>query len=484
MIRPGMYDMLLTDDIVKDQDGKPVMIEVTEGDQTKQVPLTYRRAVLDRLTLVHQAYRADEDSDPKERFYREHNAWGAKPPSANAERLRTFGVLGVSTIDADGNVGPSLRLSDALAFIDADGVVKTIPANTTFGVPFIQGPMRELAPTFGGTFALKLKEYLSAANAAVYGDPTPYGKIDDIAGQALNGYAALPPPLFHQGERVQPSWLYQFLLNPKPIRKIPPLQMPKFSLSDADARSLVNYFTAVNQLGNPGVGLEGPYAKVPQRDEKYLLARTKEYVARLKANNWYDTRVNEMKPIWARVAKEKLDNAERNLAAAKAANDAGKTQEFQKEVDTLKSQIGANDFPDQKARWEEREAYVADAWKLVTYSGNLCITCHQVGPALPNEYRAPNLENAWERLRPDWTERWIAYPQRLTPLASLMQPQYKPAEAKKHFEDAKVFAGGPEEQIRASRDLLMMFNQVVDWPVIKFRVGPNAFGPAPAPPQP
>jgi len=429
---------------------------------------------MDRLALVHTAFKADEDGDPKDRFYREHNAWSAKAPSPTADRLTAYGVLGVSTIDADGNVGPSLRLSRALAFIEPDGSVKTIPANPSFGLPFAEPAMRTVADPLGGMFALKLKEYLSARDPAVYGDPTPFGKIDDAAGQAPNGYAALPPSLFFEGERVQPSWLYQFLLNPKQLRKIPPLQMPKFSLSDDEAMAMVNYFIAVNKLGNPGTGLEGPYAKVPQRDESYLLAQTKEYVARLKANNQFDARVNEMKPLWARVAKEQLEAAEQRIATAKTADEPAKVTEVQKEIDTLKSQLGANDFPALKTKWEEREAYIADAWKLVTYSGNLCITCHQVGPALPNEYRAPNLDISWERLRPDWTERWIAYPQRLMPYAALMQPNYKPAEAKKHFEDAKVFIGGPDEQIRASRDLLMMFNQVADWPVVKFRAGPAA----------
>ena len=36
-------------------------------------------------------------------------------------------------------------------------------------------------------------------------------------------------------------------LNPKKIRNIPPLQMPKFSLSEADATALVDYFAAVSK---------------------------------------------------------------------------------------------------------------------------------------------------------------------------------------------------------------------------------------------
>jgi hypothetical protein len=251
--------------------------------------------------------------------------------------------------------------------------------------------------------------------------------------------------------------------------------MPKFSLSDEEAAALVDYFTAANKLENPGVGL-GSFAKFPQRDEAYLLQRTKEYVAVLKENNVFDARVNELKPVWARMAREQMAAAERRATEFRAVKEDAKAAEATKEVERWRAQIAANDFPTLRATWEEKEAYLADAWKLVTYTGNLCITCHQVGPALPNEYRAPDLDKAWERLRPEWTMRWIAYPQRLTPFASLMQPQYKPGEAKKHFEDSKVFIGGPDEQIRASRDLLMMFPMVQDWPIIKYRVGPTAFG--------
>ena len=63
----------------------------------------------------------------------------------------------------------------------------------------------------------------------------------------------LPPPLGREGERVQPKWLYQFLLNPGVVR--PPekmkLRMPKFNMSGEDAMTLVNYFGAADQADQP-----------------------------------------------------------------------------------------------------------------------------------------------------------------------------------------------------------------------------------------
>ncbi|MFL5329556.1 MAG: c-type cytochrome [Gemmataceae bacterium] len=459
IIRAGQFEFALTDK--KLPDGR-----------------TAKAAVMKELTEAYQRFASGEKEEPKDpHAYLEHNAWGAAPPPAGTDRIVAKGVM--SVLPNGDDLMPVIRTTHALAFRydDPDSKSEKTAVLPAWASPIIVVPeaTKELAAPYGGRFALLLKRYLSEYDSKVYGDVQPVNRYDDEGGKGPDGYAAIPPNLLHEGERVQPGWLYQFLLNPYKIRKIPPLMMPKFSLSDDEAVALVNYFTAANKLGNPGTGLN-TFAKVPQRDEAYLLQQTKDYVAKLKANNQYDARINELKPLWARVAREQQAAAERRVTDFRAAGDNAKVAEAQKDADRLRAQVAGNDFPELRKNWEEREAYMADAWKLVTYTGNLCITCHQVGPALPNEYRAPDLDKAWERLRPEWTERWIAYPQRLTPYASLMQPQYRPGEAKKHFEEAKVFIGGPEDQIRASRDLLMMYPTIVDWPVIKYRVGPTAFG--------
>ena len=61
LIRPGIYDMLLSNDIVHDAEGKTVMVDVTDKDgKTKSVPLTQRKAILDRLNLSqHGVYQQE-----------------------------------------------------------------------------------------------------------------------------------------------------------------------------------------------------------------------------------------------------------------------------------------------------------------------------------------------------------------------------------------------------------------------------------------
>jgi cytochrome c551/c552 len=62
----------------------------------------------------------------------------------------------------------------------------------------------------------------------------------------------LPPALVHEGRRVQPEWLFNYLLSPTVIRPMAALRMPKFNLSPAEAGKLVDYFAAVD-------GVEFPY---------------------------------------------------------------------------------------------------------------------------------------------------------------------------------------------------------------------------------
>ncbi len=71
---------------------------------------------------------------------------------------------------------------------------------------------------------------------------------------AANGSEAwswLPPPLMGEGRKVQPDWLYDFLLEPHTIRPAVVLRMPKFNMSPQEATDLVNYFAARDDVTFP-----------------------------------------------------------------------------------------------------------------------------------------------------------------------------------------------------------------------------------------
>jgi cbb3-type cytochrome oxidase cytochrome c subunit len=56
-----------------------------------------------------------------------------------------------------------------------------------------------------------------------------------------------PPDLKHEGNRIQHSWLFNFLKNVEPIRPMVPIRMPSFPVTDDEAQSLAAYFNAISQ---------------------------------------------------------------------------------------------------------------------------------------------------------------------------------------------------------------------------------------------
>ncbi|MFM7056630.1 MAG: c-type cytochrome, partial [Planctomycetota bacterium] len=79
-------------------------------------------------------------------------------------------------------------------------------------------------------------------------------------------WQASPPPLYQEGVKVQTSWLYEFLLEPGKIRYTTVLRMPKFNMSPAEARTLANYFAAVD-------GAQFPYEEQAPKDADYINSR-------------------------------------------------------------------------------------------------------------------------------------------------------------------------------------------------------------------
>lgn len=89
-----------------------------------------------------------------------------------------------------------------------------------------------------------LARYLLPRVTAIERETNPNAK----GGEA---YGWVPPPLIGEGEKVQSGWLYEFLLEPYPIRPASFLRMPKFNLSADDATKLVNYFGAIDHANYP-----------------------------------------------------------------------------------------------------------------------------------------------------------------------------------------------------------------------------------------
>lgn len=88
--------------------------------------------------------------------------------------------------------------------------------------------------------------------------------------EQVNAWQNSPPVLYLEGIKVQTPWLYSFLKNPVQLRHTTVLRMPRFNMSDEEARALANYFAAYD-------GAPYPYQDVPQRTLAYLSKANQEY---------------------------------------------------------------------------------------------------------------------------------------------------------------------------------------------------------------
>src|SRR5262249_39535430 len=145
-----------------------------------------------------------------------HSAWTGQP-SPFTDRQMVFGsplVVAIGTpptqfaaLPQDRYTVPGARiellLADALRFNNQKAVPRALPAGRTLT---LQGSgLTGWSPPFGGTFANLILLHLNKMDPKTVTD-------------ASKGLNLAPPPLNREGERVQPNWLYQFLLGPRTIR--------------------------------------------------------------------------------------------------------------------------------------------------------------------------------------------------------------------------------------------------------------------------
>ncbi|MGQ0634677.1 MAG: hypothetical protein ACT4QC_08705 [Planctomycetaceae bacterium] len=126
--------------------------------------------------------------------------------------------------------------------------------------------------------------------------------------------------------------------------------------------------------------------------------------------------------------------------------------------------------------------YLRDAWKLLTMPPptGLCNGCHAVG-GLPfvgggdptKVTHAPNLEGAYNRLRPEWLELWIYKPSWITPYTAM--PQNFPRD-KQQF--PHLFEGDGSRQTVAARDALMNYLRILEREGKATAAAPQAAAPA------
>jgi cbb3-type cytochrome oxidase cytochrome c subunit len=510
LIRPGVFDFKLTPGSLK------ALAETEEGAQAGM----------------------EKDFD-----FPHHRKWAGATPPAGQDWLRAYGTMRQVPEEDEEKGKPrkilTVRLAEALRFRNAEKKMVDLRASNSVELPtkdMIYPPpdvaksdekfqtfARDQGP-FGGAFSDLLWVYLNKKSKVDY-------KSED------EGRSAGPPYLMGEGERVQPSWLYQFLLDPQPIRKMAVLRMPRFNMSRDEAETLVAYFAAVSRTTNPAVELTFPMEEILQQTDlsgPFWREKTRQYVARLKAEtvkgpdgkkfNPYKHRLADLRPAWQQILQEntaRVDKvaetakaAKERLAAASVAFDAAnaplqkakdalanekdksKKAALEKAVkaaeDAIKGPLQAyneanqifkawsgelkraqelakeSSLDRQQQRWEEEEAYVTDAFRLLT-DVNLCAKCHQIGNFVPEgdatKTQGPPLALASQRLRPGWIKYWVSNPSRILHYTTMTQ--YFQSNEPENF--AHLFPGSPLDRVEALRDLLMIFSRTQEMPVIQQR---------------
>jgi hypothetical protein len=105
---------------------------------------------------------------------------------------------------------------------------------------------------------------------------------------------------------------------------------------------------------------------------------------------------------------------------------------------------------------QARPERLQDAMKIVMDGQNFCVKCHLLGNYIPPgdpKALAPNLERVYQRMRPDFTVRWIANPKRLLPYTGM------PVNFPHNQESAQnLFPGTSLQQLDAVADLLLNYD--------------------------
>jgi hypothetical protein len=276
----------------------------------------------------------------------ESTAWRSNQ-LAKGDRLTIRG-LPRSAPDEEGRI--SIEMWDAVQFKGSNGETVNVPAGQG---PVVLSLQNQTNAPYGGLYTS-----IHTAILAKMESLSPVGDRTKLMSSA-------PPPLIREGQKVQPAWLHQFLLNTHAIRPAVArhLRMPQFNYSAEEAQALVNYFIAVDRLQNPAIGLD-----------------------------YFEQRPDQFDPLAQERSRQAFMAHIRNSGLA----------------------------PEELAKAD----YYEYGWKLLV-NRELCLKCHDMGTYKAEGEliaKGPPLNMTPERVRPDYFLRWVANPKRTVPYTGM--PQY------------------------------------------------------------
>src|SRR5262249_44806329 len=157
-----------------------------------------------------------------------------------------------------------------------------------------------------------------------------------------------------------------------------------------------------------------------EREAVYWREQAQRYWVRTGQGEGLQARIKRLQdeelPATRKAAGEAKDDASKKQAQDKAAALEAK----------LKVLKGLAAKPDEAAA----SLYWTDAYSLTATRGrSACLTGHRVGAVPASEEKGPPLDLAHGRLRPGWTEHWIANPRRLLTYDTTMPQNFPNGQA-------------------------------------------------------
>ena len=256
------------------------------------------------------------------------------------------------------------------------------------------------------------------------------GEVDS----RLEAFPLVPPFLYREGEKVRAPWLTEFLLAPYTLRPWLVVRMPRFGLTEEEARSLSLYFAALSRQEWPS-----RYTRELRASRRWTLEEMSQEIG---------VNLDHLEAIES--GGRYNENSFRKIQAWGEANDFvfdpppglpfEKVQERSLDYLMLRDSAHAN--------------YLTKGADLVGKKGINCYACHikdGVEPGGDKLSWGPDLTYARERLRPDWLRAWLRDAQKI-------YPGTKMPTAIDFISDVKlqeILPGDPEELLEAMKDFLM-----------------------------
>ena len=253
---------------------------VSRGDRPRQA-IAAGRKVLDRYgcaechTLEMERWKVEYDPDEIEEPYESEGyaflqprldvAQLDKSMKPDRRRLMHAEVVGmpetdesgelVEDFDDDDNPLYFFNLWEPAAFQVQDEWMAWTVGGAQMGISDPRGMAARLGPrpTYTPHLVGKRPPLGGAFARLLY--PVVLAEAEPASPKEAWGW--VPPPLVREGAMVRPAWLYDYLLAPYAIRPASVLRMPKYSISPAEAASLVDYFAAQ-------AGVDFPYHSDPR----------------------------------------------------------------------------------------------------------------------------------------------------------------------------------------------------------------------------